>query len=209
VPISCDFTKLGTLSVGPKTPWYRVHSSAYGATAFNGAAAGNARFSPIRNVSAAVVPTIYAGEDIKTALMETVLHDVPFPSHGFIYSPAPPENRVLSTIQLGASLNLADLTMIGLKRVGLLSSMVIDGDKATYPDTRKFAEAMRAARPDIAGAIWDSRQTKRKAIVLFGDRLGAVTIVQNPSSPSVSIDDDLVRDELTELLEQLGASSIL
>lgn len=207
--ITCDFNKLGIQPINPKAVWYRIHRAIHEATAFNATAAGNARFSPIRDAAGAIVPTIYAGEDVKTALMESVLHDVPSPSHGYIYAPAPPEDRVLSTIQLSAKIFLADLTALGLRRIGLRSSDVIDGDKPTYPTTRAFAEELHAARTDVAGVVWDSRQTKKKAIVLFGDRLGMITLAHGPMASSVSVDDDAVRDELTELLEQLGANSIV
>ena len=207
--ITCDFTKPGTLPISPKAVWYRIHKATYAAAAFNATAAGNSRFSPIKDVAGEIVPTIYAGEDVKTALMETVLHDVPSPSHGYIYSPAPPEERVLSTIQLSAEIFLADLTVLGLRRIGLQSSDVIDGDKPSYPTTRTFAAELHAARTDVAGVIWDSRQTGKKAIVLFEDRLGTITLAHGPTARSVSIDDDSVRDELTELLDQLGANSLV
>lgn len=207
MPIVCDFTKLGTTTIKAGTTWFRIHNRAYGSVAFNDTMVGNARFSPIQNATATVIPTIYAGEDSATAVMETVLHDVPTPSHGFIYVPASPEERVLSTVVVSADLKLANLTVLGLKRVGLVGSQVVDGDKTTYPSTRAFAEALHAACPDIQGTVWDSRQTKKMAFMLFGDRLvpGAL---KSHFSPLVPVDDDAVQAVLYDLLEQLGASAI-
>ena len=137
--------------------------------------------------------------------METVLHDVPSPSASFIYVAPQAEERLLATIVNEVTLQLGDLKVLGLKRLGLSGAVVVDGDKPSYGDTRDFAQALHAARSDIQGLVWDSRQTKKQVIVLFEDRL--------PENAFVCLDSTLVSDKsvqnvLYDLLETLGASAI-
>ena len=60
---------------------YRVHPEIYspvgGVVRFNDSDRGNARFSPIWDRAAKIIPTLYTGATYNCALMETVFHDVP------------------------------------------------------------------------------------------------------------------------------------
>ena len=60
---------------------YRVHPEIYSPVVrvvrCNDSDRGNARFSPIRDRAAKMIPTLYAGVTYNCALMETVFHDVP------------------------------------------------------------------------------------------------------------------------------------
>jgi hypothetical protein len=206
VPIDCNHKNLGLVTIAAGSRWLRVHGSAYGPTEFNGEPVGNARFSPIRNAQGLIIPTLYAAQDdVASALMETVLHDVPTPSAGFIYVAPATEDRQLATLVNQVPLQLGNLQVMGLKRLGLSSAAVVDGDKPTYGDTRGFAQALHAARGDIQGLIWDSRQTKKEVIVLFEDRLPADALACIGSTP---VTDRSVQSILYDLLEILGASAI-
>ena len=193
------------MTIPAGTRWLRVHEKKYEPTQFNPSPDGNARFSPIRNAHGFIIPTLYVAQDGASALMETVLHDVPSPSAGFIYVPPAVEDRHLATIINQVPLQLGNLQVLGLKRLGLSGAVVVDGDKPTYGDTRDFAHALHAARGDIQGLVWDSRQTKKQVIVLFEDRLpiGALACVE-----STQVSDRAVQNILYDLLETLGASAI-
>ncbi|MFZ3141245.1 RES family NAD+ phosphorylase [Polaromonas sp.] len=148
---------------------------------------------------------MYAAQDAASALMETVLHDVPSPSAGFIYVAPAPEDRQLATLVNQVPLQLGDLKVMCLKRLGLSGAVVIDGDKPTYGDTRDFAQALHTARSDIQGLVWDSRQTKKQAIVLFEDRLHPGALACLDTTP---VSDGSVQSILYDLLETLGAAAI-
>ena len=75
----------------------------------------------------------------------------------------------------------------------------------TYGDTRDLAQALHAARSDIQGLVWDSRQTKQQVIVLFEDRLPANAFA---CLDSTLVSDGSVQSILYDLLETLGASAI-
>lgn len=54
----------------------RIHALQFAATEFN-PGKGQGRFSPIVNLESQNIPTLYGGENLPVALMETVLHDLP------------------------------------------------------------------------------------------------------------------------------------
>jgi hypothetical protein len=137
--------------------------------------------------------------------METVLHDVPSPSAGFILTLDPrTESRRAAHLRTAVPLRLADFTALGLRRLGLHCRDVIDSDKSGYAATRQLAAWLYARRPDLQGIWWTSRQDDRaQALLLFGTRL--------PPSPLTLLAADQRFDQgphlaaLIGLLDRLGA----
>lgn len=204
--IKCNYAKIGLVKLEAGARWWRIHSRKHGSTQFNLSTLGNGRFSPIFDAGGNLIPTIYGAMGIKGALMETVLHDAPLPAHGFIYLAPYTEQRVLVQLANRSSLNLANLQTLGLRRVGVKRADLVDSDKPAYAATRGFAKALHAARPDVQGLSWHSRQNHEEVIVLFGDRIASADLTM--VSPTVSLDDDSVQPELLELLATLGASAL-
>jgi hypothetical protein len=101
---------------------HRVHPSIYsparGVVLFNDNDLGNARFSPIRDITSAIIPTLYAGTSIECALMETVFHDVPLGVGPTNVDPAKLDPIVCSEIEIIEELLLIDFTSIGLRSLG-------------------------------------------------------------------------------------------
>ena len=204
--IACDYRKIGLVEVEPGRTWWRIHHRKHASLQFNDSRLGNARFSPIFDTASNVIPTIYAAADIKGALMETVLHDAPSPAHGFIYLAPVPERRVLVQLTNKSALLLANLQTLGLRRVGIKRADLIDSEKPAYTSTRAFARALLAARPDVQGLIWHSRQNHGEVIVLFADRMAPADLIV--ATPAVSVAEDFIQLELMELLAALGASAL-
>ena len=190
-------------------PLWRVYSQASGVTGFNRTGRGNARFSPLRVSDGEVVPTMYAGTTLAVALMETVLHDLPSPSAGFILTLNPAvETRRVAQLKLSGNVRLADFTALGLRKLGLRRQDVIDCDKRAYPSTRKLAEWVYAKRPDLQGIWWTSRQDDRaQALALFEPRLPPGLLVA--ASAEQRFDDGPHLAALADLVERLGASLFL
>lgn len=104
------------------------------------------------------MPTLCAGSTLEVALTETVCHDATTPSHG---------------------LHLVDLTTVGLRRLGLTRSDVIDSDPEDPPITCKLSAWLYENQPDAQGICGGSRQNDEGiAVVLFESRLGASVIVR-------------------------------
>ena len=194
--------------------WWRVHrfsgsTGRFAPHAFNDTGLGSARFSPLRSVRADVIPTLYAAGTLESALMETVLHDVPFPSQGHIHDldRGLQSDLHVSQIEIGESLQLVDLTKIGLQRMGLKVSELFKTDADAYPRTRDWAQWIHATVPQAHGLYWMSaRQPEGAAMMLFGDRV-ASGVVRQGQTPPRHLGDPEVLSCLLSLLERLGCGA--
>jgi hypothetical protein len=153
---------------------YRVHETIYAVDQFNPSPKGNARFSPIHDLSGNVIPTLYAATTPRGALMESVFRDVPYRAGFKNVDPKRLEGRVCSTLQFQTDFRLLDLSKVALRGIGIQPRQLIDTTKAHYPVTRRWAEQVFAAHPKVQGFLWSSRQDDRAlAVVLFGNRVKA------------------------------------
>jgi hypothetical protein len=155
---------------------YRVHPDIYspvgGVVRFNDNNRGNARFSPIRDRSARIIPTLYAGVTYDCALMETVFDDVPIGAGPTTIDPAKLDSLVCSEVEILKDLLFIDLTSTGLRHFGLKNTDLIDTEANTYPLTRAWAEALYDRNPDAQGLFWTSRmQNRAQSFMLFRPRV--------------------------------------
>jgi hypothetical protein len=162
------------------TELHRIHPAAYKAEQFNPTAAGDARFSPIRNASGAIIPTIYAAQTFDCAACEIILRcpDTLLldPTTGLptfqIVVPADFKAYNHSIVTTTAELNLVDLTNAGQRKIGVNQNALLAGPRSTYPATRAWAERIHAICPKAQGIYYSSAQFGPDfAIVLFGDRV--------------------------------------
>jgi hypothetical protein len=198
-----------TISWPPlKTEIHRVHADRYAGDAFNDRGLGNARFSPIRDATGKIIPTMYGGTTFECAAMETVFHDVSFEAGLKNYDKAKLKGHLHSQIAVKKPLKLADLRNKALRLLGVKRNQLIDTEKDQYPTTREWAVAIHTQCPDVQGLCWVSRQDdSAQAVLLFGDRIdtGAVTI----ATPSRSlIGDPVAYRELLVLAEQIGLNIV-
>lgn len=187
---------------------HRIHLDAYLGDQFNPGLKGNARFSPIIDGAGAAIPTLYGGTTFDCAAMETVFHDVPFTSGLKTYDRGKIAGQTYSRLEPQQDLILADLSATALRRFGIRRTELIDTEKVRYPQTRLWAEAFYAARPDIHGLCWVSRQDDRAlAIILFGNRLPAGALVTIPRSLDVTGTPAIYAD-LIALAERIGVKVV-
>ena len=200
-------SKVSMLELALPLLW-RVYPEEYGVDGFNHTVLGNARFSPL-NVSGKVVPTLYAGSTLDVALMETVWHDAPVPSNGFhLVLHASMETRRVGSLKPSAALRLIDLTTVGLRRLGLTRSDVIDSSPLNYSITRQFARWLYENKPDAQGICWISQQSDEgRAVVLFEPRLGSLKL--EPDVRDEIFTDGPHLDSVLTLAERMGATVIV
>ena len=183
---------------------HRVHLDVYAAEAFNPGIKGNARFSPIVNAAGKPIPTLYGGTSFNCAAMETVFHDVPFAPGLKTYAKHRLEGQLHSVLVTTAALTLADLRNVPLRKLGVERKQLIDTEKNTCSQTRKWAAAIHAQHPHIQGLCWTSRQDdSAMAVMLFGDRIGVGTVTQRGRS-RVLLDDGPAYMELLTLADMIG-----
>lgn len=183
--------------------FHRFHLNRYQPTQFNDTDKGNARFSPIRNVSGEIIPTIYAGTTFECAAMETVFRDVTYgpPPKYFQKAKLKGSMHVILTNQ--EDLRLVDLSSKALRTLNVTRNELIDTEGDMYPVSRLWAEAIHAYAPDAQGMRWTSRQDDTaQCFVLFGDRIPPGVLWATPSQ-SV-IDDEETYNNLLDLAEMIG-----
>jgi len=204
-----DLRKSAATMVWPKGQIiHRIHLGLYQGAQFNPGVKGNARFSPVKDAKGNSIPTLYGGTTFDCAAMETVFHDVPFviglKTHdrqkliGQVYSQAAPQRDLV----------LADLTSTSLRNLGIRRNQLIDTEKDRYPQTRAWAAAIHAQRPDIEGLGWVSRQDDRAlALVLFGDRVPATDLMPRGAPIDVLTNLD-VYSALLGLADRIGVKIV-
>lgn len=191
------------LTLWPKgKPIERIHSSRFSATDFN-PGMGNSRFSPINDSQGKSIPTLYGGENIAVAVMETVLHDLPTPCEY-----APVELSVLhalsrSQISPEEDLRLVDLNPRFMKKQGITQADLLGSAADSYTETHQWAEKIYADNPEAQGMQWASKQHGDKALMLFGDRVNAknLKVIVDGESASGSV---ILNDTLSALADEMG-----
>ena len=183
---------------------HRVHLDVYAAEAFNPGIKGNARFSPIVNAAGKPIPTLYGGTSFDCAAMETVFHDVPFAPGLKTYAKHKLEGQLHSVLATTAELTLADLRNVALRKLGVERKQMIDTEKDTYGQTRKWAAAIHAQHGHIQGLCWTSPQDdSAMAVMLFGDRIWSGVLTRRGSSRAL-LDDGPAYVELLTSADMIG-----
>jgi hypothetical protein len=162
---------------------HRVHLDVYAAEAFNPGIKGNARFSPIVNATGKPIPTLYGGTSFNCAAMETVFHDVPFAPGLKTFAKHKLEGQLHSVLVAAAALRLADLRNVPLRKLGVERKQLIDTEKDTYGQTRKWAANHPRAACAISRAVLDlaaGRQCGWRDAVLFDDVSRTRTVIPSP-----------------------------
>jgi len=187
---------------------HRVHSQRYQVAQFNPGQHGNARFNPICNDAGQPIPTLYASTTLDCALMETIFHDV---SHATGFKPFVREKLaalVHSTVRIERSLQVADLSSVALRKLGITRRQLIDTDKDQYPATRQWAAAIHHQFPQAQGLCWISRQDdSARAVMLFGDRIADDALRPHGDSRSL-LDDGHTYDAILELANRIGVTVV-
>lgn len=195
-------------SLGEGETLHRVYLDRYRPDAFDPGLAGNARFSPIRDDAGNPVPTLYAGTTMACALMETVFHDVPHTAGLKSVDKGKLDGQRHATLQVARALELADLSSVPLRKLGITRKQLIDTEKNRYPATRAWAAAIHRGHPQVQGLCWVSRQDdSARAVVLFGDRVPAGALVSNEDSRSLA-DDPVAYDAVLDLADRIGVNIV-
>jgi hypothetical protein len=187
---------------------HRVHDARYLGNQFNPTASGNARFSPIRDVSGTLIPTLYAGTSLDCALMETIFHDLPYRSGFKPVSKKKIAGKVHSIVLPRIDLTLIDLSSIALHKLGIDRVHLIDTTKAQYPRTRSWAEALYTQVQTAHGLSWTSRRhDQEQAVLLFGFRVSTSDLeILGPSLPLLGDPNSFIA--LIGLANRLGATLV-
>lgn len=170
--------ELTTVELDAGRPLFRVYDSTWGHDEHN-PGFGDARFSPFDDAATgARVPAMYLAEDPKSALLETVFHEVHHLASRTVYE-ADLVGELLAYLRVPERGLLGDLRDDELRRLGIAREQIASSASEHYPCTRRLAVqalAMTHGGNDIQGLIWHSRQAElagapaAEVIVMFGSR---------------------------------------
>jgi hypothetical protein len=131
-------------------------------------------FGPTRFSDPSVPPTYrvyYAAEDLRTAVLETVVRDFRTGRLGFIFSRDSVLNRCWAEITLTAPLRLVDLVEDGCTRMGINTDTIGARDHA-QGRALSFVLHGHADAPD--GILYRSRLSGNRNIAIFDRRFAAL-----------------------------------
>lgn len=121
------------------TELHRIHLDAFGPTEFNGTDKGSARFSPIRDASGGIIPTIYAAQTFECSVCEITLRCPDTPSRvrtsvapRDIVHPSDHQSRVHSQLRTVQDINLVSITPAGQRKIGIQRNALRAGPKSAY-----------------------------------------------------------------------------
>ena len=161
------------------------------------------RFAPIRDQDGKVVPYLYGGSSLECAIFETVFHEVPVDAPDKFVDLDAFANHAHVEIAPKRDLLLVNLTTVGLHRLRVPRSELIDSAALDYPATARWAEAIHHRFPRVDGMVWMSRKLDSgQALVLFGDRLG--DDLEGTRVSGILRTDDALRQVIVRLALRAG-----
>jgi hypothetical protein len=194
--------------------WYHVYSSKpFPNTA--GAFAkgwGETRFAPITQSDGTWVHTYYAASNIKCALNESILHDVPCGGQ-FYLRRLVDEGRHLAKIEFDRTIDVVSFHSTHLPLLKLSRELLIDSDAAAYVHSRPWAEAAFQQALGAEGVGYTSKRNDTgRCVMLFEQRLtkpyaGLATPFRVVEDIDISASTE-IRKELMELMKSQDISWI-
>jgi hypothetical protein len=178
VPPPVPFPAFNTIVLPANQSLVRVHQPVFDGRAPNPCKGGLTRFAPIYDAAGDCIPTLYAGDSFRCAVYESIFHDVPYAAGDKFVRMGKVSALAVSWLSTSVPLKVAPLNEPDLSKLGRTRADVIATDADQYPITAKWAEALYAADPDLAGLAWTSRRSDPdQAFLFFGDRLPAGALV--------------------------------
>ena len=132
---------------------------------------GASRFAPLFQADGTPVHTYYMASTVESAVMESVLHDVP------LYPPGTFELDRLRYFHIVRLHIPYDLKFVSfhtpyLPKMGILRADLVDSLPEDYPRTRAWAQAAYLQQPAAQGIGYGSRRDDAaRCLMLFGQRL--------------------------------------
>ena len=175
---------------------HSVHQTIYAGNGFNPCGGDPTRFAPILDASGSCVPSLYAGQDLESAIYETIFHDVPTKA---LFKAVPQQAvtiRSHSVLFTTRELMLVQMRRPDLKRWNVEHDEVVSAPASKYLETARWAEAIHRQFPQAQGMAWTSNQCDpSSAYLLFGDRVQPSDLLVAYSRPGT--DESFIADVRT------------
>ena len=142
-----------------------------------------ARFNPFPGAPAANIPTLYAADNLKAAVLESIFHELPHKPYER-FAEIQLEEWGYSELQITRDLTLFKLVNPELKplvipgRDSITEEELIHTLPAEYPHTRTWACEIHKVMPNLDGLAWRPRLGgEGESYVFFGDRFKAGDLI--------------------------------
>jgi hypothetical protein len=199
-PASADVAlHLTTLSAG--SVLWRLHPASYPATSFKTKPTDNpmlgGRFD---GTPADPYPFLYAAPEPQTAVLETLVRNVPFGDDGHRWiKRVAIDGRRVSAVQVTRDLTMVSLLTHADLAAACQDEWLVQADPPDYPSTRYWGSWLRTKAPSADGFVWPSRRNLgHRALILFS-RWGEESLTM-AGEPAVDLDGDAGAAWLNDLL---------
>lgn len=165
---------------------------------------GDTRFAPIRQADGTPAHTYYAASNVRCAMLESVLHDVPLRPPGF-FEIARLKHFYLATLDIDDTIDAVSFHSLYLPKLDLSRTQLIDSPAACYADTRPWAEAAFLAAPGACAIAYGSRRDDGGHCIMLHAQRYARPLHVVATQP---LSDPALRDEFRSLIRSLGIAEI-
>lgn len=166
---------------------------------------GSSRYAPLFQADGMPVHTYYIASTVESAVMESVLHDVPlYPAGTFELD----RLRYFYVVRLHIPYDLKFVSFHTpyLPKMGISRADLVDSLPEDYPRTRAWAQAAYLQRPTAQGIGYGSRRhDAARCMMLFGQRLPSTrfTILETESLATGEL-----RKKIVNLMRRLDLNLI-
>ena len=176
---------------------HRIYNRGYGFAEFNPGKGMRTRFAPFYDVSGNVIPSLYATSTLRSAIHETIFHDIPANDKEKIIRRQDIHVQIHAKFRVKRTLNLVGLRNPPLNKWGIKQTQLIGSDAELYHKTALWAAAIYNDFPQADGLIWTSRQCDPDdAILFFGGRVKGddFELISSRSGDDATFLDDVERE---------------
>lgn len=202
-PGSAEAFTVQSLDDEAPTRWYHVYAThTHPNTAYTFSQGwGSTRFAPINLPDGSPAHTYYVASTISAAITESVLHDIPLDPPGNL-SVASLADFHLVELELAAPFDYVSFHSPFLPKLGLTRTELIESLPTLYGQTRPWAQAAIAQRPEAQAIGYGSRlHDASRCLMLVRQRL--------PDPPFIVVSErslavDPLRRKVLDLVRSLG-----
>ena len=125
---------------------------------------------------------MYAGDTLRSAIYETIFHDVPITTKLKTIRLKEIQVRSHTELAIQKNMNLVSLRAPVLRNWGIRRGNLVATTAKLYGQTAIWAQAIHHTFPKAHGLVWTSNQCDPdSAYLFFGDRTGTTDFVTSPS----------------------------
>lgn len=192
------------------TVLHRCHDARYPGDDFNPGRAlqsgeYGARFSPIKDATGKLIPTMYLASSCEAAIAESVFHDVIATGKTEFFDLRPFKNTQYVALRLERDLTIVSCRSPDCLYMGIDRDELIGSTQLEYTQTRAWSQAIYQQHHHVDGMRWYSkRNDDHFALILFGGQRVANNALSFLKPSRYLFSDDAICQIIRNTAERLG-----